>query len=83
MNACGNSLQWPKVADPMIEAYTSSKMCALSSHLDKRLTRLSGLARSRHFGGNARQWAALAAHDATDESCRVKCWAKRPLGSFG
>src|SRR5713101_8092212 len=64
--------------------YTSSRMASLSSHLDKRLTRLSGLARAGALVAMLGSWLLLLPTMPLMNAARVvKCWARRPLGSPG
>ena len=56
----------------------------MSSHLDKRLTRLSGLARSGALVAMLGSWLLLLPTMPLMNAARVvKCWARRPLGSPG
>src|SRR6266704_1859063 len=57
-------------------------MASLSSHLAKRLTRLSGLARSGTLVAMLGSWLlVLPTIPLMNTARRVKCWARRPLGS--
>src|SRR6266852_893094 len=61
--------------------YTSSKMCALSSHLVKRLTRLSGLVPSGIFVATLGSWVLLLPTiPLMSAASVVKCLATVPVG---
>ena len=64
--------------------YISSKMRSLSSHLVKRLTRLSNWGPSGDLRGDVRQLGALATHNAADKrSQSVEMPGEVPLGGSG
>src|SRR3989442_4891372 len=59
-------------------------MVSLSTHLAKRLTRLSGLVPSGTCDATLGSWVLLLATMPLMNAARVaKCWARRPVGSPG
>ena len=64
--------------------YSASNIAGSASHLAKRLTRLSGLARSGALVAMLGSWLLLLPTIPLMNAARVvKCWARRPLGSPG